>query len=203
MPSTLRNAFAVVAASSVTSPFALALLQSPPPEQSSPFSYTYAEVTAFMTDLDGISDDLEGFGLGGSYALDHQFYVFATAATGEVDVSGVGDVDGDSVALGAGFHTPLAEGTDFFAELAYLHVELDLAGTDDSDDGWSVTGGIRHWIVERVELSGGVGYVDVGDGEIGFAAGGRFHFTERVSLGAGFGILDDDETLSLGLRLQF
>jgi hypothetical protein len=198
----LRHALAVAASATVTAPFAPALLQDAG-TQSRPFGYTFVEAAAFLTDLDELDDDAEGFVLRGSYALDHQFYVFGSAATAEADVSGGGEVDVDSFELGAGLRTPVGESTDFFAQLAYVHAELDGGGFEDSDDGWSVGAGIRHWLLERLELDGTVAYVDVDDGEVGFGAGARFYFTDRVSLGASAAFLDDSETYTLGVRLQF
>lgn len=179
---------------------ALALVQSP---DARPFSYSFAEVSVFRTDIDDFDEESDGFGLQGAYGFAENFYVFAGASRESVDVSGFGDLDVDTVQVGAGFHTPIGDRTDFVGELAYVHAEAELAGVDDSEDGWAASVGVRHWLAERFEVDGSITHVDLDDSDTGFGFGGQFYATEKLSIGASYTVFDDTDTIALGVRFNF
>ncbi|HLT89544.1 MAG TPA: outer membrane beta-barrel protein [Woeseiaceae bacterium] len=172
------------------------------------FDYSYVEGSYGRTDFDGLGDG-DGFGIGGSLALTDRFHVFAGYETGDVDVDvppfGEVSVDFDGFEVGMGFNTPLSDTIDFVASLAYLSAELELEGVSADEDGYGVNVGLRAMVSPALELNGGIGYADLGEGsgDTSFGAGFLYHFSDAFAAGVGGSWGDDVSSYALTARLSF
>jgi hypothetical protein len=202
MRALLRRGLPALACSLGVVPFAHGLQTTTPtgPNAPSHFHYTFAELLYLTGEVD--DEDADGFQLGGSYAFNENFHVVGSYTTSDIDVPG-GDVDADVLALGIGYHMPVADKLDLVAELQLLHAEFDFSGGDDDENGWSLGAGVRYWLADKVELNGGLEHVDLEDDDTGILIGGRYYFDERISAGLGLELFDDVETIGIGLRMHF
>lgn len=169
-------------------------------------SYNYIEIgyqqVDFDTDLVGIDVDGDGFGIRGAFELGENWFVPVSYGTLDLDFG----VELDRLSAGLGYHTPLSNGADFIATLSYLRAEASVGGFGSVDeDGYVASAGVRGLIGDRVELTGSIGYSDLGNGADGTVvnAGAQYSLTESFALG--FDIeLDEDVTLyALVARLYF
>ena len=167
-------------------------------------SYSYVGIEYVRAELD---DGPEGDGLGvtGSAEIGSAVHVFASYGKLDFDPYFGLDVEGTTWSGGIGYHRAIAERASFFADVSYVDVELDTNFGDASDDGYSVGIGVRGLVATKVELHGGISYVDLSDSgdDTSFGGGVRFNFTEMVSLGARYTTSDDSDSVAVALRLYW
>lgn len=182
-----------------------------------PLSYTFisAEYQIFSSEIDGISEDLEGDGLvfEGGFSIAPNFAILAGYATGSADVTSSGttvDEDINIGMLGALFHTPINTTTDFVVGIRLLRakVDLDVNGTffeSETHNGNDLFLGIRAMATEKVELNGFIERTKYKDADsstdISFGLG--YYVNPTVSLNAGYSFDNDGNTLSFGIAKYF
>ena len=165
------------------------------------YSYIQAAYQEIDVDLGGNVDaDGDGYGVAGSVAIDENWFIFAGYSA--FDLESV--VDLDQMELGAGWHSPLSNKTDWFATVSYLDYEVSAPGFGSADeDGFGVGLGIRSMFNPSLELYAQVAYEDVGDGDTTLAAGLWYTLTGNLALGAGVDLGDDITGYGVGIRLYF
>ena len=111
-------------------------------------AYARVELDDDIVDVDG-----DGFGIGGSFEINENFFGFAGYSSAEFDFG----VDLNQLDAGIGYHTGISANTDFVATLAYVRAEVDagLFGSVD-EDGWGASIGLRSMVSDRVELNGAI-----------------------------------------------
>lgn len=167
-------------------------------------SYSYVEANYVREEIDN-GPDGDGFGLSGSVEVGSHVHVFAGfAGVGFDSFLGV-VVDTTSWTLGGGYHVDIAQKASFFGEVGYVDVDLDTNFGDVSDDGFSAAVGIRGLVASKIELTGGINYVDLSDAgdDTAVSAGILFNVSDMVSLGAGYLTSDDGDALNVGVRVYF
>jgi hypothetical protein len=100
----------------------------------------------------------------------------------------------------------MSDRSDFFATLSYIRAEASVSGLGSADeDGYGATVGIRGLVSDNFELSGSIGYVDLGDAGDGtaFGAGALYSFTENFALGLNVSVDDDVTMYGVGARFYF
>ena len=160
-----------------------------------PYDYFFAHYA--LTELDS-----GGIEIGGSIEVANRVHVFGAYQSWELD----GDFDREAFHVGAGYHWAMSPRTDFVAKLAFADTELDRSGqTPDLDEqGLVLSGEIRAWVGERLDLSGELLLDDsLDDLETVLEFGAQYHRKSTFSLGGRFRIDDDDTTLLLGARFYF
>jgi hypothetical protein len=162
-------------------------------------SYNYLELGYQRVDLDnGPTGD--GFSLGGSVSFTESWYAVAGYGTADFNFG----ADLDQINIGAGYHLPLSENTDLFAELAYIDVS---AGADGfvglGDNGFGVTIGARGMLTPRFELRGTAGYFDLGGGADGTALGVEGWYSFGGKFAAGITANFEEDVTSLGLAVRW
>lgn len=164
--------------------------------QANDLSYSYAEAGFGVVDFDVISEEGDGFFLGGSLGFGTNWLGFVEYGMSSFDVQGA-DADVDELQLGFGGHFPLSSALDFVGKLAYVDQSIDVStqfGSASADEnGYMLSLGLRGMAVERLDLMGAIEYVDMGDSgdDTGLALRGLYHFTDMFSLGARIDTSDD------------
>lgn len=165
------------------------------------FSYNYVEGAYESFDLDGTDADVAR--LSGSYELTPKFNIIAEYATGDIDnPAGGSDLDFEETAIGLGYHTGIAPQTDVTANIKVVNQDLDFAG---DDTGYSVGVGVRHWLMDKVEVDANIDYIDVNDNDdTRLKVGARYYINEAISAGVGFSTSSEEvDVVSGNIRWNF
>jgi hypothetical protein len=166
-------------------------------ETNRPLPYDYVFANYALTELDS-----GGVELGGSIEVARRIHVFGAYQDWEVD----DDFDRTAFHVGGGYHWTLSPRVDFVAKLAYVNTELDLSNqaSDLDEEGLFVSGEIRSWVGQRIELSGELFLDDsLDDLETVVELGAQFHRKNTRSLGGRLRVDEEDTTLLLGARFYF
>jgi len=167
-------------------------------------SYNYVDAAYARVNLDGVSEDADGFLLRGSFELTDSFFLFAGYADLSLD-AGPFDVDEKDYSVGAGYAWSFNDKMDLYGKLAWVRAEGDALGFSVDEDGFSVGVGLRAFVLDPLELEGAVTYVDLGDlgdsTSVGVAV--RYYFTRNFAVGAEVGVSDDATTYGAGVRFQW
>lgn len=180
---------------------AAVLAVAPLATQASDLSYSYAEAGWASIDIDGVSDNFDGFTLRGSVAVGESFFLSADF----FDASS-GGVDFQQYSLGFGGHYPLSEVLDLTGRVAWVKAEVGGFGFSADDDGYSVGAGLRGRLAERFELEGGLAYVDFGGSsgdDVIASVGVRYFFTDMFAVGAELQNYEDARIWGVGFRVNF
>ncbi len=168
------------------------------PVESKALSWSFLEVHAQRRSVDGIHDDLFGFGARGGFDLSDGFFL-----RGAADFY-TNDEDLTRFDLGAGHHVEIQKDTEVYASVSWVHIELDGAGAADSDDnGWRAEVGMRSVLDKRLEGEARVGYEDVSDEGIVYGVDLRWWWMPNVALGLGYEREVEDDVYTLSLRYAF
>jgi hypothetical protein len=162
-----------------------------------PLPYDYVLANYALSELDS-----GGIEIGGSIEVARRIHVFGAYQDWEVD-----DVfDRAAFHVGAGYQWSLSPKTDFVAKLAFADTEIDPSGApaDLGDEGLILSGEIRSWVGQRLELSGELFLDDsLDDIETVLELGGQYHRKNTLSFGGRVRIDEEDATLLIGARFYF
>ena len=163
-------------------------------------SYNYFQLDYRRIDVDDISVDGDGFGLGGAFEVGENWFIVAGYATADLDFG----VDLDQLEAGVGYHADMSENADVFATLSYVSVEASAPGVGSLDDnGFGIRVGVRGMVNEQVELTGSIGYVDLDDFGDGTSLGASAFYSFTDAFALGLVIETDDDITSYGLAGRF
>ena len=195
------------------------------PTFAAPPDFNLIEMTYERLDFSKFEADYRpaGLSIGGSKELASNWFVFGSYAyrDGQPGLARVADgfyaYETTIVDLGAGYHRDISDHIGLFAAASYINAGVSLFGgiagrpLSVDQEGYSLTVGIRGNVTERLELSGHVGAVDVGDYPVGFVSS-----STAIGFGAHFGLtsnlgwlanweanMEGDNSLSFGVRLGF
>lgn len=190
-----------IAAASLASINAQAQSPQTTPVRDNGFSYTYGQFGYDNWDYDN-GPDVDVLDGEVSFALDEHLFLRGGASfyDGDYDSPGNDDVDGNRLSVGAGFHTPLQRGLDLVASADVIRDDNDF---NDEEWGYAVRGGLRHQTTEMLQLSGGVLYEDVYDGNVGVYGQGLVELTRAWDVGARVAVTDDSDNIGLFGRYNF
>jgi outer membrane protein assembly factor BamA len=185
----------------------LTLLLLAVPTFAADISYNFIEAEYQEIDIDsgflgGFDIDGDGYGIGGSFELNENWFIGASYSKADFDFG----VDLDQLMLGAGYHVPISDNADFYGMFSFVSAEASIDGFDSIDeDGYAATIGLRGMIGERFELNGSLAYVDFGNGgdSTAFGAGALYNFSDAFAAGFSVGIDDDVTTYGIGFRVYF
>ena len=174
-------------------------------------SYTYAEGGLGRVDLDSI-DTGDSYFVGGSLAIGTNWLGFAEYSMSSFDQAGA-NADVDQLQIGLGGHFPMSDSVDFIGKLAYVDESVDASASipgggsvsaSADDNGYLLSAGVRGHVLEKLDLTGEVQYVDFGDSDdTGLALRGLYEFTDMFSLGARVGYSDDATAYGVFARFSF
>ncbi|MFD3391159.1 outer membrane beta-barrel protein [Alteromonas macleodii] len=169
-------------------------------------SYDFVKAGYVQADIEDAGDfEPSGFQIQGFKSLNENVYLTGRYGQLGEDVSGV-DIDLDYVSAGVGYRYGLTQNTDFFGEVTYEYVNLDVeldSISGEDDNGYGITAGIRSMLSEQFELRGAIRYIDIEDNETAFEIGADYFFTPQFSFGATYVIADDVDLLGVSARYTF
>jgi hypothetical protein len=167
-------------------------------------SYSYLEAGYVTSDVDGISKDLDGWLLRGSFEPVENLFIYGRYLDQSVTIRGV-DVDGQDWALGVGYAFPLADKLDLYGKAGYVSAEASAGGLDLDDDGYELGVGLRARPLDPLELEGTVTYVDLSDSgdDTSFGLGARWYIVDQFAIGLEGNWGDDADTYGIGFRWAF
>jgi hypothetical protein len=166
------------------------------------FNYSYVDLGYVKSELDDYNVEGDGFGLRGSYEFTKNVHAFAGYTDQEYDFG----VNATTMELGAGYAWPVNSNMDLIGSASYVHAEVKAPGFGSADDsGLGLGVGVRGRVVNALELTGGLQYVDFdkSGNDTTFTAGGRYYFTNRFAAGLDMAFDDAGTTWMLGGRFSF
>ena len=166
-------------------------------------SYNYGTLgwQKITLDDDFLDIDGDGFGIGGSFEVADNWHVIGGYSSLGLDFG----IDLKSLQIGAGYHIDISATTSFYTNLLWVNAELDAGGSlTADDDGFGIGIGLRSNVTDRVELEGGLNYVDLGDGDSTSISGAAWYaLTDNFSLGITAEADEDVLGFGVGGRLYF
>ena len=169
-------------------------------------SYDFVKAGYVQADIEDAGDfEPSGFQIQGFKSLNENVYLTGRYGQLGEDVSGV-DIDLDYASAGVGYRYGLTQNTDFFGEVTYEYVNIDVeldSISGEDDNGYGITAGIRSMLSEQFELRGAIRYIDIEDDETAFEIGADYFFTPQLSFGATYVIADDVDLLGVSARYTF
>ncbi|MEE4163752.1 MAG: outer membrane beta-barrel protein [Woeseiaceae bacterium] len=164
------------------------------------FSYNWLQAGYGWIEFDDIDVDGDGLGIGGSFEINDEFFIFGNYAQADLDFG----IDTTSWNAGFGYNTALTDVVDLFATVSYEYVDIDVPAFGSQDEnGFGVGVGMRFWAMDGLELNGSINYVDVGDDDTALNLGGLYSFTPRFALGLATSFSDDVSSYQVFGRFYF
>ncbi len=178
-----------------------ALLATPAIADGLDYNYLEGGYQRIELDDDFFDVDGDGFGIGGSFEVGDNAFVFGSYGTADFDFG----IDFNELTAGVGYHVPVGTNTDFVASIAYVRAEAEASGIDIDDNGIGASIGLRSMVTDTVEVFGNINYVDLDDSgdDTSFSGGAWFNVTETFALGVSAGFGDDTTTYGASARLYF
>lgn len=173
-------------------------------------SYSYVEAGYGETEIEADSVDMDGDGyrVSGSLAIAPTYHVVVEYSTADLEVENFNiDVDVDTISIGFGYNRPISPRADIIGRILYVdsdvQVDSPFFAVSGDDSGLGMQFHLRGQVMERVEVEGGIDYVDVGDDDTTLLIEGRYFLTDALALGAGLRFGDDTTSYGVSLRFNF
>jgi hypothetical protein len=163
-------------------------------------AYTYGELGYISTDLGDSKIDGDGFGIGGSWAIDQNVHmVFRYQG---LDLSQ--RADGSVWNLGAGVNFPIRPGLDAVGRISYVHGSAEVPGSPEHNQGgYAFEGLVRVMINPQLEINGGIEYVNLDASDTSGQIGAVYEIAKNVAITAELGISGDAVSFFIGGRVYF
>lgn len=162
--------------------------------------YTYMEGGYVHVDFDKFNEDGDGFQVGGSMAIHPNFHVVADYQ----DTNLGGSLDASVFDIGIGGNAPLRPGLDLVGRVKWVHEEIDVGNSNQSDDGYGLEAAMRVMINPQLELNGTLRYVDIfNDDNTSFTIGGLYEVVNNLAVGGDIELSSDVTSLFLKARYYF
>ena len=200
----------------------MAFISSSALANSTNFSYSSLSISAVSVSLDddiviprgGFTNQvvsyssLTGVNLSGSLQLENNLILGLSSSY--ISDSGFGtEIEESTGALSIGYATPISNAADLVVSVDFISTEVEVCNLTtcfkDSENGYGLGAGIRHWASSNVELNASVAYVDIGDfgDATSFGVGGAFWFNNHSSIGLSLSTSSDATSTAIGYRYAF
>lgn len=174
----------------------LLLAAAPLAAQADDFDYTYVEAAVISMNPSHGSGSPSGPGVDGSFAVTPDAHAFAGYSHASCC-----NFSQNSFDIGAGWNTHLADQVDLLVDGEFLSVNTSGNGTDS---GWGAIGGIRWWLMDRLEFDGYVSHTDISSNtQNTLGARVLWTFDPHWRVFAGASNNSDDNTYMVGARYDF
>jgi hypothetical protein len=167
------------------------------------FDYNYAELSYDKHDFDVSrapdNIDGDGFTLSGSFKVAEDWHVYASYGTANLDFG----IDVDTWVLGLGYNYSLKPNVDLYGRVLYVDQSASAGGFSAHDNGLGLQFRVRGRVNDKVELEGGIQYLDVASSDTSLQASVRYYFTRAFSAGVGVTFGGDQDGLGVNARYSF
>ena len=167
------------------------------------FDYNYAELSYDKHDFDVSrapdNIDGDGFTLSGSFKVADDWHVYASYGTANLDFG----IDVDTWALGLGYNYSLKPNVDLYGRVLYIDQSASANGFSSHDNGLGLQFRVRGRVNDKVEVEGGIQYLDVASSDTSLQASVRYYFTRAFSAGVGVTFGGDQGGLGVNARYSF
>lgn len=177
--------------------------------QATDLNYNYLDIGYTVTDIDDISVDVKSYGIAGSFLVSNEIFVYGGYMDGQTDRFFGGRIDISGYTLGLGYRLGISPQTDFNFGAAFERARLKGTGAhaglgSESDNGYSLSVGVRHLFAPQFEFGAAVTYVDVfDDDDTVLSVGGLWHINEVVAVGLAYGVGSDASSYTGSVRFKF
>jgi hypothetical protein len=163
-----------------------------PATQAAPLSYTNVDVGLISAEFPNSSIDGDGLFARGSFAIHESFFLLASLSN--INYHDNGDVLAWS--FGVGGHMPINNNLDLVGRLAYVDQE--------ADNGYSFSGTLRGFLIDKLELEGGVQFIslDHAGNDTSLIGEGHYFFTPKIAGGV-LVQLGDSSAFGISARFLF
>ncbi len=168
--------------------------------QADTMDYSFAELGFIDAEYDDFDADGDGFALRGGIEFHETYFAWAQLE----DLSFDRGIDVTDIRVGAGGHWPIAEKIDVVGLVGIVRQDIDgPRGLNGDNDGFTLGAHVRGEVRPKLELEGGLDYVDVDDGsDTVISLEGRYFFIDNVSGGLRLEFGDRD-AIGIAARLTF
>ena len=190
--------------------FLAAVFAVPGVSRAAGMSYSYVEAGYAETEIeaDDVDMDGDGYRISGSLAIAPTYHIIVDYSTADLEVENFNiGADVETISIGFGYNRPISERADAIGRILYVDSSVDFDSTfadaSADDSGLGMQFHLRGQVMERLEVEGGVDYVDVGDDDTSLLVEGRYFLTDALALGAGLRFGDDTTSYGVSLRFNF
>lgn len=128
------------------------------------FSYTSFGVDLGKINVNGLSEELNAYGINGSLQINSNIYLLGSYLSAEKDVNGL-EVTRESTQIGIGGAIPLIQFVDGFATVSYARVDAEDCIVDScikaDDHGYTLSAGVKAWLTDSIDLLAALGYSEL------------------------------------------
>ena len=167
------------------------------------FDYNYAELSYDKHDFDvsRAPDNIngDGFTLSGSFKVGADWHVYASYGTANVDFG----IDVDTWALGLGYSYSVKPNVDLYGRVLYIDQSASAGQFSAHDNGLGLQFRVRGRVNDKVEVEGGIQYLDVASSDTSLQASVRYYFTRAFSAGVGVTFGGHQDGLGVNARYSF
>ncbi|NMP15176.1 outer membrane beta-barrel protein [Thalassotalea sp. Y01] len=161
-------------------------------------SYVSAEV-----DDSDIDYEPDGFGIAGSTLIGENVILGASYSSVSDDIYGI-DVDLMQGEAHLGYRYGATATTDIFGKVSYQYIELEADSESIDDSGYGLHLGVRSMLTPSFELGAEIAHIDIDDEtDTILSASAYYHINESFSIGLGYAVADEIDTMSASARLSF
>jgi len=167
------------------------------------FDYNYAELSYDKHDFDVSrapdNIDGDGFTLSGSFKVADDWHVYASYGTANLDFG----IDVDTWALGLGYSYSVKPNVDLYGRVLYIDQSASAGQFSAHDNGLGLQFRVRGRVNDKVEVEGGIQYLDVASSDTSLQASVRYYFTRAFSAGVGVTFGGHQDGLGVNARYSF
>lgn len=128
------------------------------------FSYTSFGIDLGKINVNGLSEDLNAYGINASLQINNNVYLLGSYTSAEKDVNGL-EVTRKSTQLGIGGAIPLMQFVDGFATVSYARAAaedcLGVSCIKADDHGYTLSAGVKAWLTDSIDLLAALGYSEL------------------------------------------
>jgi hypothetical protein len=128
------------------------------------FSYSSFGVGLAKVSIDGLPEDLQGYGISASVELNENVFLLGSYNYADEEMNNI-DISGDTTKIGIGSATAITDKIDAFATLSYATVSAEACGNGTclkaEDDGYYLSGGLKSWITDSIDVIGTLNYAEL------------------------------------------
>jgi hypothetical protein len=167
------------------------------------FNYTYAEIGYDKHDFDveGAPNSIDGDALtfSGAFQLKDNWHLYGSYSNADVDFG----INLDTWTIGVGYSYPLKKDIELYGRVLYIDTTADFGSTSSHDDGLGFQFRVRGRVNPKIEVEGGIQYIDVASTDTSLQASVRYYFTREFSAGVGLTFGGDSDGLGINARYNF